>query len=396
MKSSGEQPVGLGKGKGRRRRAISGASEDSRAAHDAGQRFPIVALGASAGGLEALEVFFKKMPADSGLAFVVIQHLDPKHEDMLAELLQRDTSMPVCRIHDGMAVEPNRVYVIPPNRDLSILHGVLYLLEHPATSGPRLPIDFFFRSLAEDWRERSVGVMLSGMGTDGTAGLRAIKEHCGAVFVQDPKSAKFDSMVRSVIHEGLADVIAPVEELPARILEYARHASVPGPAAQDADAGDASGMEKVLILLRRQTGHDFSLYKRSTLWRRIERRMNLHHLSAVCDYVRYLRENPQELELLFKEMLIGVTGFFRDPAVWERLRNEVIPEMIRARPDGGVLRAWVAGCSTGRRRIPWRWFSRRRWKRRIRRIGFPCRFSPRIWTRMPSTAPGWAPIRRAW
>jgi two-component system CheB/CheR fusion protein len=316
---------------------------------EANRSFSIVGIGASAGGLEALEVFFKQTPADSGLAFVVVQHLDPTHSDMLVELLQRHTVMPVVRIHDGMVVMPDQVHVIPPNRDLSILHGVLYLLEHSAAIGPRLPIDFFFRSLAEDWRERSVGVILSGMGTDGTLGLRTIKQRCGAVFVQDPKSAKFDSMIQSAIHEGLADVVAPVEALPGRILEYVRHASFsdPAPADQESGNGDAGGMEKVLILLRRQTGHDFSVYKRSTLWRRIERRMNLHHFSVVRDYVRYLRENPQELELLFKEMLIGVTEFFRDPVVWDRLRDEVIPELVRALPDGGVLRAWVAGCSTG-------------------------------------------------
>lgn len=349
MKLSGGQSSGNRDSGGKGRKKLALPSGPRGMAADRGRGFSIVALGASAGGLEALEVFFKNMPADSGLAFVVVQHMDPVHEDMLAELLQRDTTMPVCRIRDGMTVEPNRVHVIPPNRDLSIFHGVLYLLEHSAESGPRMPIDFFFRSLAEDCGGRSVGVLLSGMGTDGTVGLRTIKEKCGAVFVQDPKSAKFDSMVRSAIRENLADVIAPVEELPARILEYVRHASVSSPATveQESDNGDSSGMEKVLILLRCQTGHDFSVYKHSTLWRRIERRMNLHHLTAVDDYVRFLGENPQELELLFKEMLIGVTEFFRDATVWERLRGEVIPEMIRTRPDGGVLRAWVAGCSTG-------------------------------------------------
>ncbi len=307
--------------------------------------FPIVALGASAGGLEALEAFFKNVPAQSGLAFVVIQHLDPTHDDMLAELLQRRTEMPVSRIEDGMTVVPDQVYVIPPNRDLSILNGTLYLLEHGANLGPRQPIDFFFRALAEDCHERSVAVILSGMGTDGTLGARAIKDQCGVVFVQDPKSAKFDSMPRSAIKEGVADVVAPAEELAARIGEYFHHASMPA----EGDGGDkeTAGLEKVLILLRRQTGHDFSPYKRSTLWRRIERRMNLHHLSEVMEYVRYLRENAQEVELLFKEMLIGVTGFFRDAPVWERLKDEVIPELIEARPEGGTLRAWVAGCSTG-------------------------------------------------
>ncbi|MEO8617708.1 MAG: chemotaxis protein CheB [Luteolibacter sp.] len=312
-----------------------------------GRPFSIVGLGASAGGLEALEVFFKKMPVDSGLAFIVVQHLDPTHEDMLPDLLQRDTAMPVCRIEDRMKVVPNHVYVIPPNRDLSLLHGVLYLIEQVSGPGPRLPIDFFFRSLAEDWREWGIGVVLSGMGSDGTLGLRAIKEQCGAVFVQDPKSAKYDSMVQSAIHEGLADVIAPVEELPMQILDYVNLGFRPVFAVPEGAKEDSSDLEKIMILLRRQTGHDFSVYKRSTIWRRIERRMTLHHLTAMADYVRYLRENPQDLEILFKEMLIGVTEFFRDDLVWESLKNEVFPELIRSRPDGGVLRAWVAGCSTG-------------------------------------------------
>lgn len=314
---------------------------------DVGGRFAIVGMGASAGGLEALDEFFQKTPPDSGMAFVVVQHLDPTHEDMLAELLQRNTTMPVHRIHDGMTLEPDHVYVIPPNRDLSVLHGVLYLLEQPTGRGPRLPIDFFFRSLAEDMRERSVGVILSGMGSDGTLGVRAIGENGGAVFVQDPASAKFDSMVRSAIQEGLADVVAPVGELPARIIEYVRQAGGPQASARNAAVEDSSGLEKALILLRRQTGHDFSAYKRSTVWRRIERRMSLHHLGSIEEYVRYARNNPQELDLLFREMLIGVTSFFRDEEMWVRLRNEVLPELIGSLPDGGTLRAWVAGCSTG-------------------------------------------------
>jgi two-component system, chemotaxis family, CheB/CheR fusion protein len=311
------------------------------------RRFPIIAIGASAGGLEALEAFFKNVPADTGMAFVVVQHLDPKHDDMLAELLQRRTRMKVGQIEDGTRVEPGQVYVIPPGRDLSIFHGILYLLEHSEERGLRQPIDFFFRSLAEDWHESGAAVVLSGMGTDGTIGARALKEQCGVVFVQDPETAKFDSMPRSVIATGGADVVAAPEELPAKIAEYFQNTVKSRDVRVDDEENDASGMEKVLILMRRQTGHDFSVYKRSTLWRRIERRMNLHHLSAVGDYIRYIRENPHELDLLFKEMLIGVTGFFRDETVWDQLRGEVFPELIRSRPDGGTLRAWTAGCSTG-------------------------------------------------
>jgi len=310
--------------------------------------FPIVGIGASAGGLEALELVLGHMPPACGLAFVVIQHLDPAYKGIMVELLQRTTAMPVVQIADGMKVEPEHVYVIPPNRDVSILHGVLYLLEPAAPRGLRLPIDYFFRALADDQQERSIGVILSGMGSDGTLGLRAIKEKAGAVFVQSPASAKFDGMPRSAIEAGLADLIAPAEELPDRIIAYLQHLPAPlrAPDPVQADT-DQSGLDKVLLLLRAHTGHDFSLYKKSTLYRRIERRRGLHQLPRIADYVRYLRENPHETELLFKELLIGVTRFFRDPAVWEQLQTEVIPALLAAHPDGGTLRAWTPGCSTG-------------------------------------------------
>jgi len=308
----------------------------------------IVGIGASAGGLEALELFLGHVPPASGLAFVVVQHLDPTHKGVMAELLQRATPMPVQQIRDRTKVEPDHVYVIPPNCDLSILHGVLHLLEPAAPRGLRLPIDYFFRSLAADQQEHSVGVILSGMGSDGTLGLRAIKEMAGAVFVQTPSTAKFDGMPRSAVDAGLADVVAPAEELAGRIVSYLQH--VPLLAARPTDEledKDQSGLEKVVLILRAQTGHDFSLYKKSTIYRRIERRMGLHQLPRIADYVRYLRENPQEAGLLFKELLIGVTNFFRDPAMWAQLGSEVVPAMIAAHPNGGMLRAWVPACSTG-------------------------------------------------
>jgi len=309
--------------------------------------FPIVGLGASAGGLEALEQFLGHVPKGCGLGFVVVQHLDPTYKGIMVELLQRGTAMPVVQIKDRMKVEPGHVYVIPPNKDLSILHGVLHLLEPTAPRGLRLPIDFFFRSLADDWQEQSIGVILSGMGSDGTLGLRAIKEKAGAVFVQAPASAKFDSMPRMAIDAGLADMVAPAEELPGKIIDYLKH--VPLTVLSDHDIAEKcqSALEKVVILLRAQTGHDFSLYKKSSIYRRIERRMGLHQITKIADYVRYLRENSQESELLFKELLIGVTSFFRDPPVWEQVGDKIIPDLLAARPQGGVLRVWSAGCSTG-------------------------------------------------
>jgi chemotaxis methyl-accepting protein methylase len=314
---------------------------------DQGNPFPIVGIGASAGGLEALDQFLKRIPKGSGIALVIIQHLDPTHKGILVELLQRATIMPVVQARDRMKVEPDCVYVIPPNRDMFILHGVLRLLAPVAPRGLRLPIDFFFRSLADDRQERSIGVILSGMGSDGTLGLRAIKEKAGVVFVQSLNSAKFNGMPKSAIDAGLADVTAPIEELPGRIIAYLKHAPLVAKPDLPMESKTRSDLEKIIILLRAQTSHDFSLYKKSTIYRRIQRRMSIHQLAKLADYVRYLRETPQETELLFKELLIGVTSFFRDPAAWEQMKSVIIPALLAARPAGGVLRAWTAGCSTG-------------------------------------------------
>jgi len=315
--------------------------------HRASRLFPIVGIGASAGGLEALELFLKNVPKDSGMAYVIVQHMDPTHKGIMVELLQRVTAMKVIQIKDRTRIQRNSVYVIPPNKDISILHGVLHLLDPVASRGLRLPIDFFFRSLADDRQERSIGVILSGMGSDGTMGLRTIKEKAGVVFVQEPTSAKFDGMPRSAIDAGLADVVAPVEELPGKIIAYLQHAPLiakPGLAQEDKAQ---SALEKVVILLREQTGNDFSMYKKSTVYRRIERRMGIQQIDKIATYVRLLQENHEELELLFKELLIGVTNFFRDPALWEMLKGEVIPALLADRQPSQALRAWVPGCATG-------------------------------------------------
>ena len=308
----------------------------------------VVGIGASAGGLEALDSFFRHVPDKSGLAFVVVQHLDPTHKGMLVELLQRATSMRVQQAKDRTKVEPNQVYVIPPDRDLSILHGVLHLFTPAAPHGLRLPIDFFFRSLGADQQARAIGVVLSGMGSDGTLGLREIKQQGGGVFVQAPESAKFDGMPRSAIDAGLADVVAPALELPARIITYLGHFHPVASSSVVLGTRTQGDIEKVCALLRSQTGHDFSQYKRSTVYRRIERRMALQQLGRMTDYLRYMRENPQEMQLLFNELLIGVTSFFRDPPAWEHLEKVAIPALLRERGDRAVgLRAWVTGCSTG-------------------------------------------------
>ncbi|MHB8535759.1 MAG: chemotaxis protein CheB [Sulfuricaulis sp.] len=308
---------------------------------------PVVGIGASAGGLEALENFFAHVPADSGIAWVVIQHLDPNHKGILPELLQRSTSMEVAQIKNRTKIKPNHVYVIPPNADLSILHGALHLLEPAAPRGLRLPIDHFFRSMADDLHENAIGVVLSGMGSDGTLGLRAIKENAGLTLAQEPTGAKFDSMPRSAIDAGQADIVAAAEALPGRIIDFLKR--VPGLISpkQAMENKIQSGLEKVVILLRERSGNDFSVYKKNTLYRRIERRMGLHQIDSITNYIRHLRENPQELDLLFKELLIGVTNFFRDAAVWEYLKTKVIPALLEAYPAGKSLRAWVPACSTG-------------------------------------------------
>src|SRR5208283_5202115 len=258
--------------------------------------FPIVGIGASAGGLEALEQFLGRVPAGSGMAFVIVQHLDPTHKGIMPELLQRATGMKVLQVRDRTRVRRDRVYVIPPNKDMSILHGVLHLLEPSAPRGLRLPIDFFLRSLALDQQEHSIGVILSGMGSDGTLGLRAIKEKAGVVLVQEPATAKFDGMPRSAIDSGLADIVAPVDELPARILAYLKRTPLAQASELPMEDKTESALERAFILLRAHTGHDFSLYKKNTFYRRIERRMGIHQIDKIASYVRYLRENPQELE----------------------------------------------------------------------------------------------------
>ncbi len=309
--------------------------------------FPIVGIGASAGGLEALELFFNNVPDRCGIAFVIVQHLDPTHKGMMVELLQRSTSMKIAQTTDRMKIRPDCVYIIPPNKDMSVLHGVLHLLDPVESRGLRLPIDFFFRSLADDRQELSIGVILSGMGTDGTLGIRAMKEKAGAVFVQDTATAKFDGMPRSAIESGMADVIAPVEELPSRILAYLSHKPIRSKEGIPEEETTRSDLEKVVILLRTQTGHDFSNYKRTTIYRRIERRMSIHQIDRINAYVRFLQHNPKEVELLFKELLIGVTSFFRDGDVWTQLQDKVIPSLLTGHIRDHTLRAWVAGCSTG-------------------------------------------------
>ncbi|MDP2337306.1 MAG: chemotaxis protein CheB [Bacteroidota bacterium] len=308
--------------------------------------FPIVGIGASAGGLEAFEQFLSSVPENSGMAYVVIQHLDPTQKGMLPELLQRISTMNVIQVKDRTTVKPNCVYVIPPNKTMSVLNGVLHLFDPVEARGLRLPIDFFFRSLADDLKERSIGVILSGMGSDGSNGLRAIKEKNGIVMVQDPATSKYDSMPRHAINSVQVDIMASANELPSKLLDFLKHIPVVK-SNMDLEIKYKSSIEKIIILLRSQTGNDFSLYKKNTVYRRIERRMSVHKIDRITSYVRFLQENPKEVDILFKELMIGVTNFFRDTIVWEKLKETVIPNMLVKLKANTILRAWVPACSTG-------------------------------------------------
>jgi two-component system CheB/CheR fusion protein len=307
----------------------------------------IVGLGASAGGLQALEQFLGQVPPDSDLAYLVVQHLDPTHKAMLVELLQRVCVIPVREAISAAWVEPNVVYVIAPNSELTVSGGRLHLRHPGEPRGLRLPIDVLFSSLAREQGDLAIGVVMSGMGSDGTHGLRAIRGQGGLTLAQQPESAQFDSMPRNAIGAGACDIIALPAELPQHIFNYiaARRLEAELPVGNSADAAHSAA--NILGLLREHGKHDLTQYKPSTLKRRSERRMGVHGLTSLAAYEEFLRENPQELDLLSKEMLIGVTSFFRDPQVWKALGETVLPALLSRREHDVPLRAWVVGCSTG-------------------------------------------------
>jgi two-component system, chemotaxis family, CheB/CheR fusion protein len=318
----------------------------------ADKSFPIVALGASAGGLEALQVFFDNMPPDSGMAFMVIQHLNPKGKSMLGAILQKHTQMEVLNADDEVYVEPNRVYLNPAGKDVGIFNGVIQLTDPVKTRGITLPIDHFLRSLALDQGERALCVILSGTGSDGTLGLKAIKESGGMAIVQDPESAKYDGMPRSAIDGGLADHILPADKIPQELLSYVQQPYLkPAGKIQSEEKQFAGYVQKVLMLIRSVTGRDFTGYKQSTVHRRIRRRMAVHKIEHAADYHRYLQENHAEIYRLFKELLILVTSFFRDPFAFEVLAAKVIPQILANHRDGSPVRLWVPGCATGEEAI---------------------------------------------
>lgn len=314
--------------------------------------FPIVGIGASAGGLAAFEAFFSGMPAiiDPGMAFVLVQHLAPDHKSLLTEIVSRYTHMQVFEVENGMIVKPNRVYVIPPKHDMALLNGALQLLEPSSNRGQRLPIDFFFHSLAQDQHERAICIVLSGTGSDGAGGLRAIKGEGGLVLAQNPESCEYDGMPGSAIATGLVDYILPPVEMPAQLISYVSHMfgkATDGSLHSMAKREKDEILDKIYGLLRSRTGHDFSQYKKNTIWRRIERRQAVHKISDLSDYLLFLQQTPGEVDALFNDLLIGVTSFFRDPEAFDVLATEVIPHLFADKLPGSVIRIWTCGCSTG-------------------------------------------------
>jgi two-component system CheB/CheR fusion protein len=311
---------------------------------------PVVGIGASAGGLGAFEAFMGSISekAPTGMAFVLVQHLAPDHKSLLTELVKRFTWMQVFAVEDGMVVQADCVYVIPPNRDLTLLGGRLQLLEQTTPRGHHLPIDFFFRSLAQDQGERAIGIVLSGTGSDGTLGIRSIKGEGGMAMAQTPESTEYSGMPQSAIATGLVDYILPPEAMPPQLLAYTAQALGRGPApVARPGAPTPSTLKAIFVLLRSQTGHDFSCYKQNTIQRRVERRMAVQHVARMEDYARFLQHEPKEVEALFRDLLIGVTRFFRDPEAFAVLQKEIVPGLFAGKAPGDQVRVWVPGCSTG-------------------------------------------------
>ena len=310
--------------------------------------FPVVGIGASAGGLEAFIEFFKAMPSDSGMAFVLIQHLPPDRESLVADLLSKHTAMTVQQVEDGMGVAPNQVYIIRPGHTLTIKDGRLHLGERLEKPRHSRPVDDFFKSLAEEQRERAICIIMSGMGSNGAAGAQGVKAVGGICIAQDPESAQFPSMPRHLIDAGYSDYILRPKDMPEVLIGYSRHPYSKGrdDAAQLLER-EQQHLREILAVLRTRTRHDYSGYKKQTILRRIQRRMGLNRVTKIGDYAKILRQSPVEVASLGDDLLIHVTGFFRDPDAWERLRERVIIPLVTARDPGAELRCWVTACSSG-------------------------------------------------
>lgn len=312
----------------------------------------VIGIGASAGGLEALQQFFEYMPPNSGLSFVVIQHLSPDYKSLMADILAKHTEMNVYQAENGMAIEADTVYLIPPKKYLTVRDGKLVLTEAPGTLNH--PIDAFFASLAEEMKEHAIAVVLSGTGSDGTNGVKAVKEVGGLVIAQDPDSAKFDGMPRSVINTGLADFVLSPEEIAEEILNFSNTPVLLRPLRSDGLLSEDESLfseeetlSHIYTILKNASGIDFTYYKRSTILRRIERRMLVTHTSSLSEFARLLGDSPEEVNILTREIFIGVTSFFRDPAFFEKLKYNAIYKIVERAKEDEPIRVWSAGCSTG-------------------------------------------------
>lgn len=314
---------------------------------NSGDNLFCVGIGASAGGLEAIETFFKNMPENSGLAFVIIQHLSPDYKSLMGELLSRYTRLPIKVAADGMAIEANTIYLIPPKKNMTIFGKRLLLADQEHNKGLNLPIDIFFRSLAVDMGKNSIGIVLSGTGSDGALGIRAIKEAGGMIMVQDSESAKFDGMPRSSIATGIVDYILPPEQMPETLLRYIKHPFIIQNEHARKEISNDSALLRILRVVRDKTNVDFTYYKPNTILRRLEKRLGINQIDNFREYLEFLEQSPNEVHILYKDLLIGVTQFFRDQDAFEVLGDKLIPLLFANKPEGSVIRIWSAGCSTG-------------------------------------------------
>ena len=312
------------------------------------RHFPIIGMGGSAGSFQAFEKFFLHMPVNSGMAFVIVMHLDRTLSMDVAALLQQSTTIPIVEAADGTQVEVNKIYIIPANKDMGIHNGKLLLFNASRIKGAHMSIDYFLQSLAEDQRNQAVAIIFSGMGADGETGVRMIKEKMGMAMAQDPETAEYDSMPRTAIKTNFVDYVLPPEEMPIKLIQYLDHPALREPAPEEfiSERNNQTHVQKILMLLRSHTGHDFTMYKKNTIIRRIERRIAFHQLADYVQYVEYMRENQVEIEVLFKELLIGVTKFFRDATAFDVLK-ESLDVIFNKKTEDETIRVWIAGCSTG-------------------------------------------------
>ena len=311
-----------------------------------GLPFPVVGIGASAGGLEAFTHLLESLPVNTGMAFVLVQHLDPTHESLLTDLLSKTTAMPVSLVTNGMVIAPNHVYIIPANTEIILAGRILKLRPRALTRGQHMPVDVFFRSLAEGQQHQAIGVILSGTASDGVLGIQAIKAQGGIAMAQDEGSAKHSGMPRNAVLTGCVDYVLPPEGLARELARFGQHPMIKPPQAKEL-AQHETGIAPILALLRTATGVDFSNYKINTIMRRILRRMAIDKIERVDQYAQYLKANPASVQQLYQDLLIKVTSFFRDPDTFEALKTDIFPKLLEQQENGTGIRVWVPGCATG-------------------------------------------------